>query len=301
MKVIAGSSHPDLAAEIAKALKVPLAKVERGNFANGERRVWIQDTVQGENVILVQSFSEPTDEHIIEFLLLADALERMGARHINVVIPWMGYSLQDKVFRDGEPIAAKVVANLVSNAYVKRAFLLDLHNSSTPGFFSIPTKHLSAMDMFVEYVKKHIKLDDAIVASPDFGGLKRSRVFAEKLGLDLANIDKQRNLKTGEVTIMGMNGKVAGKKVILCEDVINTGSTVVECAEFLKKQGATGVYFFATHGLFAQGGLAKIDASEVDQVIVSNSVPSQQKSSKVKYLDLAPLFASALHTWMDRG
>src|SRR5690606_38305320 len=113
-------------------------------FPNGEKRVWIKDKVRGENITIVQSFSEPTDEHIMEFLLLTDALERMGARHINVVIPWLGYSLQDKVFREGEAIAAKVVANLISHAYVKRVFLLDVHNTSIPGFFSVPTHHLTA-------------------------------------------------------------------------------------------------------------------------------------------------------------
>lgn len=296
MKIIAGSSNQELAQNIANQLSVPMADVEISYFANQEKRVWVKDSVKGENIIVVQSFSHPTDEHIMEFLLLVDALERGEARHINAVIPWMGYSLQDKVFRAGEPIAAKVVADLISNSYIKRAFLLDLHNSSTPGFFSIPTQHLSALDLFAQYVKEALPLDQAIIASPDFGGLKRARVFAEKLGLDLVNIDKHRDLHTGEVSAMGINGEVSGKTVILFDDVINTGSTVVNAAEILKKNEASSVHFLATHGIFAQDGLQRIQDSLVDSVIITNSIVHDH-SDKLRVLDVAPVFANALSTW----
>lgn len=297
MKLIAGSSNVVLAEHIGQQLGLVLSEVELSTFPNGEKRVWIKDAIQGHNVFLVQSFSEPTDEHIMEFLLLSDALERLGARHINLVLPWMGYSLQDKVFRTGEPIAAKVVANLVSNAYIKRVFLLDLHNSSTPGFFSIPTQHLSALDLFVEYARQTFDLSSFVVASPDFGGLKRARVFAEKLELDLVNIDKHRNLQTGEVTAMGINGEVAGKSIIVFDDTINGGSTVTRSAEILKQNGAQAVHFFATHGPLVKSAFEMIENSPVDSVVISNSIAHDQLTSKFKVIDVAPLFATELKAW----
>lgn len=299
MKVISGSSNPQLAQAIADQLHLSLIDVEAGKFGNDEKRVWIKDQIKGENVILVQSLSKPVDENLIELLLLADALERMGARHINVVMPWMGYSLQDKVFRNGEPISAKVVANLISNSYIKRVFVLDLHNTSTPGFFSVPTQHLSALETFADYAKQNFATKQAIVASPDFGGLKRARVFANTIGTDLVNIDKHRNLATGEVTAVGLHGEVENKIVLLFDDCIQSGSTIVESAELLKKEGAKEVHFFATHGPLVETAFAKIDKSVVDSVVVSNSIHHTQSIPKIKTIDVAPLFAQALKDWVS--
>ena len=304
MKIISGSSNPKLAQHIAAHLGLELAEVDLNTFANGERRVWVKDLVRGQNVAIVQSLSAPADAQMMELLLLIDAVERAGARHVNVVMPWMGYSLQDKVFRDGEPIAAKVVANLISNSHVKRAFLLDLHNTSTPGFFSIPTQHLSALDVFVEYIQEHfpqLHRDDCIVASPDFGGLKRSRQLAERLSLELINIDKQRDLHTGKIIEMGLGegNEVQGKTVFVFDDVINSGSTVVNAAETLKKNGAKAVHFFATHGLFANKGYERIEKSTIDTVVITNSI-AQELSPKVKVLDISKIFAEALADWMAR-
>jgi ribose-phosphate pyrophosphokinase len=298
MKIIAGSSNLPLAQNIARSLKLPLIDIDISYFANGEKRIWIKEPVKGENVIIVQSFSHPADEHIIEFLLIADALERLGARHVNAVIPWMGYSLQDKAFRVGEPIAAKMVANLVSNAYIKRAFLLDLHNSSTPGFFSIPTQHLSALNLYVEYAKQNFDLSNFVVASPDFGGLKRSRVFSEKIGVPLVNIDKHRDLGTGEIQAMGLHGDVEGKSVLLFDDAINSGATIVKSAKTLKENGAKEVHFCATHGLFADNGVERIQNSMVDSVIITNSIHHEQVPSKIKVIDVSGLFADELNGWM---
>lgn len=297
MKIISGSSNRPFAQAVAEKLGLSLIDVDISTFANGEIRVWVKEPVKGENIVLVQSFSHPTDDYIIECLLIIDALERMGARHINVVIPWMGYSLQDKVFRDGEPIAAKVVANLISNAYIKRAFLLDLHNSSTPGFFSIPTEHLTALNLFAEYAEKNFDLSNFVVASPDFGGLKRARVFAHRLELDLINIDKHRNLRTGKVEAMGVSGEVDGKSVIIYDDLINSGSTVVSAAEILKKEGAREVHFFATHGPLVPTAYHVLEESQVDSVVVSNSINHNGHTGKVKILDVSGLFAKELATW----
>lgn len=303
MKIISGSSNLPIAQGIAEKFGMTLLQTEISRFANGEKRVWIKDEVRGENVILVQSLSNPTDEHVIELLLLVDALNRMGARHINLVMPWMGYSLQDKVFREGEPIAAKVIADLISNSYIKRAFVIDLHNSSTPGFFSIPIQHISALELFASHIEKNLPLENTVVASPDFGGLKRARVFAERLNVGWVNIDKSRDLHTGEPTAHSVSGDVTGKTVVLFDDVINSGGTVIKAAELLKSQGASKVYFCATHGIFANDGIKNIQSSLVDQVIVTNSIPRPPSEvsdapSNILYLDISQLFADAIRPWL---
>lgn len=298
MKLISGTSNLPLAQKIADQLGSPLIDIEISKFANGEKRVWIKDKIAGENVSLVQSFNIPVDENIIETLLIIDALERAGARNINLIIPWLGYSLQDKVFRDGEPIAARVVADLLSNSHAKRAVLLDLHNSSIPGFFSIPTQHQLVLSAFAEYVKESFNQTETIIVSPDFGGLKRARTFAELLGLDLENIDKHRDLTTGKVTPKGVTGDVEGKICIIYDDVINTGGTVVEVAKFLKEKGAKEVHFLVTHGLFAGDGLIKMEDSSIDSVVITNSIHHLNLPPKIRVIDVSKLLADSVKTWV---
>lgn len=298
MKLISGTSNLPLAQKIAQVLGAPMIDLEISTFANGEKRIWVKDDIAGENVSLVQSFNTPVDENIVETLLIVDALERAGARHINLVIPWLGYSLQDKVFRDGEPIAARVIADLLSNSHAKRAVLLDLHNSSIPGFFSIPTQHILALKPFAQYVRDHFDLSQAIVVSPDFGGLKRARTFADELGLELGNIDKHRDLTTGHVTPKGVSGDVSGKICLIYDDVINTGGTVVEVAKFLKEKGAREVHFLVTHGLFASEGMQKMEDTSIDSVVITNSIHHPELPSKIKTIDSASLFAESIKTWV---
>lgn len=300
MKIVSGSSNRPLAQAIAASLNLPVIDVDISKFPNGEKRIWLKEPVRGENIILVQSLSNPTDENIVELLLMVDALERAGARHVNAVIPWMGYSIQDKVFREGEPLAAKVIASLISHGYIKRVFLLDLHNSSIPGFFSIPTHHLSAIQLFIDYVKKNFDLKDCIVASPDFGGLKRARLFASALGLELTNIDKLRDLDTGKVEAKDLHGDVTGKEVLVFDDFINSGSTVESSAALLKENGAKAVHFFATHGIFANNGQERVQNSQIDTVVVTNSIPQLTKAEKLKVVDVTPIFAEALASWMPQ-
>ena len=298
MKLLSGSSNLPLATKIAKNLNIDMLNVEITKFDNGEKRVWIKNDIAGENICLIQSFDQPVDENIIEILLLIDALERAGARHINFIIPWMGYSLQDKVFRDGEPIAARVIANIISNTYVKRVTLLDLHNSSIPGFFSIPTHHILALKPFTEYVQDNFNLSEAVVVSPDFGGLKRARTFADTLSLELENIDKHRDLYTGKVTPKGLSGDVTGKICLIYDDVINTGGTVVETAKFLKEKGAKEVHFLVTHGLFAGDGLEKMTDESIDSVVITNSVQHDDLPEKINIVDVTPILSQAIKAWI---
>jgi ribose-phosphate pyrophosphokinase len=298
MKLLAGSSNLPLAQKVSAKLGLPLVEVETATFTNGERRIWIQEQLAGEDVVIIQSFSNPVDEHIMEFLLLADATERLGARNIHAVIPWLGYSLQDKVFMPGEPIAAKVVANLVSTANINRVYLLDLHNSSTPGFFSIPSAHLSAMSLFVDEVHQRFAGKNLSVASPDFGGLKRARQFASVLETDLVNIDKTRDLRTGEVTAVGLQGSVKDKVVLLFDDVIVSGSTVVETSELLKQEGATEVHFFATHGPLVPEAIQKLANSSIDSLFVTNSIQHTELPENCREVDISGLIVSSLQEWL---
>ncbi len=308
MNIIAGSSNPQLAQAIFLALKKKVPEItsqyidlEITKFANDEKRIWLKNEkqVRGRKVCLVQSFSQPVDENLIETLLIIDALERLGAKEVSLIIPWLGYSLQDKVFRPGEAIAAKVVADMLSNSFVSRVFLLDLHNPSIPGFFSVPTYHLSADQLFVDYLQTAGYLNNAVVVSPDFGGLKRARHLASTLQLPLLNIDKSRDLATGAVTAHALHGgKIAGKNALLFDDVIVSGGTAVSIANLLKQEGAKQVIFTATHGIFCNDGLRKIAQSQLDQVIISNSIAQSTLTDKIKQIDLSALFVNALLDWI---
>ncbi len=298
MKLISGSSNQDLAKIISQKLKIEMIDIDISKFANDEKRIIIKKELHGEDICLVQSFSTPVDENIIELLLITDALERMGAKDISLVLPWMGYSLQDKVFNNNSPVSAKVVANLISNSYIKRVYLLDLHNTSIPGFFSIPVYHLSAINLFIDYSKKTLDLNNSIVVSPDFGGLKRARDFAQKLNLNLININKHRDPKTNKVTPLSITGNVKDKICLIFDDVLNTGGTVYETAKFLKNKGATKVHFLITHGIFAQDSIKLLNNKYIDSIVVTNSITQSKKSNNNKVIDCSPIFIDKLKKWL---
>jgi ribose-phosphate pyrophosphokinase len=298
MKLLSGSSNLPFAASLADKLSLPLVETEISKFGNGEHRIWLKESLAGEDVLVVQSLSKPTDENIMELLLMIDAVERLGARDVHVIIPWLGYSLQDKVFRPGEPIAIKVVANLISNSYVRRVYLMDLHNTSTPGFFSVPTVHISAAELFVKYSKDTFNLENAVVASPDFGGLKRARQFASDLNLDLVNIDKHRDVHSGQITSAILHGEVENKIVLIFDDTIQSGGTVKEAAESLKSAGASEVHFFATHGPMSPKATDIINTCPIDSVVVTNSIEHLHDNTRVQVLDSSALFVSAIEQWL---
>lgn len=275
-----------------------MVNAEIRTFPNGEKYVRILDQVVGEDVVLVQSFNQPVDEHLIEFILLADALERGGAREVHAVIPWLGYSLQDKLFLSGEALSAKVCADLISNSYIKRVILLDLHNHSIPGFFSIPTQVLSSLELLAQQIEGSVDYSKLVVASPDFGGLKRAREFAKRLNAPLINIDKQRDLITGQVQATALHGDAHGKTVVVFDDCIVGGGTVAETAKVLKENGAESVTFVATHGLFVGDGQTIVQDSPVDSVLVTNSIKHDQLAAKITQISVADLFASSIKQWL---
>lgn len=287
MKIVSGSSNPALAQNIADQLKTTVIPCDISKFANGESRIKVGLEAKGQDILLIQSFSVPVDEHIIETLLIADALERLGARSVQLFVPWFGYSFQDKVFLPGQPLSAKVIARIIESAYIQKVYLLDLHNISIPGFFSIPTYHLTVMDTFVGHVKKHFDLSDAVVASPDYGGLKRARSFANELKLDLASVEKHRDLQTGEVTTAKLEGDVKGKTVFIFDDAILSGATTIEVSKILKEHGAKAVHFFATHGVFTGQAPHNLVDSPVDSVIITNSIARENIPEKIQVLDVS--------------
>jgi ribose-phosphate pyrophosphokinase len=287
MKIVSGSSNPVLAQNIADQLKTAVIACEISKFANGETRLQISPEAKGQDILLVQSFSVPVDEHIIETLLIADALERLGARSVKLFVPWFGYSFQDKVFLPGQPLSAKVIARIVESTCIEKVYLLDLHNISIPGFFSIPTYHLTVMETFVRHIKKHFKLDQAVVASPDYGGLKRARSFANELKLELASVEKHRDLQTGEVTTAKLEGDVKGKNVFIFDDAILSGATTIEVSRTLKEHGAEAVHFFATHGVFTGDAPHNLIDSPVDSVIITNSIARANTPEKIQVLDVS--------------
>lgn len=293
-------SNQKLSSKIAGQLGTKLSKIELGHFANGELKIRIAEEVEGQKCIVVQSFSRPCNEHIVEFLLITDALYRLGADKILAVIPWMAYSPQDKVFRKGEPLSAKVIGSIVSGSLVDRIFTFDIHNESIAGFFSKPLEHLSGDMLFVKYISKNINLKNAVIVSPDFGAIKRSRIFANTLDLDHLIIDKTRDRKNGKVSIVGISGSVKGKDCFIFDDFISTGQTAIIIAEKLKQWGAGKVIFSATHHFNVDGVSKKLQESKIDEVLISDTIDTVNldKFSKIKVLTTAKIIGKNLKKWI---
>lgn len=294
MKIISGSSNLALAESLALQLNSPLISCEINKFANGEKRITVKGEVKNSEILLIQSFSDPVDEHIIETMLIADALERLGTKSVSLFIPWFGYSFQDKVFSPGQPLSAKVIAKIIESNSIKKVYFMDLHNTSIPGFFSLPTHHLTAMSLFVEHIKRSFDLKNSIVASPDFGGLKRARQFADNLNLELVGVEKRRDYKTGNVTTTKLDGDVKNKIVLIFDDAILSGQTTIEVAKLLKEKGAKEVHFFATHGVFTGSAVEDLGNSEVDSVIITNSISHPKNFKKITVLDISKSLIEAL-------
>lgn len=290
MNVLAGSSNPQLAEKIASLLQTSVVPREISLFANGEKRVIVDTGVRGKDVLIVQAFSRPVDEHVVETLLLADAVKRAGAKNIRLFLPWFGYSFQDKVFREGEPLSAEVLARVLDTVRAKEIFFLDLHNSfQIPRFFKTKTRHLSAGSVFAQYIQENHHLENALVVSPDYGGMMRSQQFAQALQLPIAVIKKRRDLNTRKIVSSELEGDVRGKTVFVFDDAIFSGGTTVEISQLLKENGATAVHFFATHGLFTGTARETLANSAVDNVVTTNSLPQEAGTGNITVLDISPV------------
>ena len=294
MMIFSGSSSPELAGKIADNLGIKLGDVSRTHFKNGEIYVKFNESVRGADVFVIQTCSEPINDHIMELLIMIDALKRASAAVINAVIPHYGYARQDKKSEGREPISARLLADLLMVAGVDRVILVDLHTATIQGFFDVPVDHVTAIPIISKYFDDK-KIKDGVVVSPDVGGVKRASIFAKRLHLPLAILDKRRpapNMAEMEHIV----GDVKGKEVIIFDDMIDTGGTLLNAVEMLKRHGARKVYIGATHPIFSGDALSRMEASEVDEIIVLDTIPmrSSYNHEKIKILSIAPLLAKTI-------
>jgi ribose-phosphate pyrophosphokinase len=272
LKLVAGTSNLPLAESIAGVLDTRLTKVDIKRFADQEIFVEIKENVRGADVYVVQSTSYPANDHLMELLILIDALRRASAKRITTVIPYFGYARQDRKTQARVPISAKLVANLITHAGADRVMTLDLHAGQIQGFFDIPTDNLFAAPVMVADIKaRYGDLKDLTVVSPDVGGVARARALAKRIGAPLAIIDKRRE-KANESEVMNVIGTVAGQRCILIDDMIDTGGTLINAADALLKEGATDVSAYLSHGVLSNGAPARIAASRLKELVITDSI-----------------------------
>jgi ribose-phosphate pyrophosphokinase len=298
--LFSGSSNVPLASEIAKLLHVNLGKVDLTRFADGELRPWIQEDLRDKTVVVIESLSFPMDEHIMEMVLVGDAIRRMAPKNMIAVIPYMGYSRQDKLHRPGEPISARVIAKFLEVSMFSEMICVDLHNDAIVGFFQVPVTHISALPVLAEEIKR-MNLKDPVIISPDVGGVKRARNFAYKLDLPMVVMEKKRYLDKNDTSeVFQVIGDVKGKTAIIVDDIIATGGTTVQGAKSLKDAGAASVIVMTTHGVLAGDAVANLTNAQLDRVIVTNSIdiPKEKKFPKLDVVSIAPLVADAISTLM---
>jgi ribose-phosphate pyrophosphokinase len=295
LKIFTGNAHRDLAKEIAKYLKCPVGQAMVGRFPDGEVDVKVVDNVRGADVFVIQPTSYPANDNLMELLLLVDALRRASAWRVTAVMPYYGYGRQDRKAEPRVPISAKLVANLVSASGVNRVLTMDLHAGQIQGFFDLPVDHLYSNPVLIEYFKKKKLVNDkVVVVSPDAGGTERARAFAKRLKTGLAIIDKRRP-SPNEASVLHVIGEVQGKVALIIDDMVDTGGTLVKAAQALKDGGATRIFAAAAHGILAGPALERLNASPIEELVITNTVPLNGKSSdRLKVLSVAPILGEAI-------
>ncbi|MBM3205340.1 ribose-phosphate pyrophosphokinase [Candidatus Shapirobacteria bacterium] len=312
IKIVGGRSHPALARKIAQSLKVPLIPTETKAFVDGEIYVRILKNIRGDDVFVVQSLCSPVNEHLMELLIIIDALRRASADKINVVCPYLAYSRQDRKAASREPITAKLLANLLTKAGASRILTVDLHTDQIQGFYDIPVDHIVGYPRFADYLlrKKHKKM---VVVAPDIGGVKRGRKMAGLMRVPLAIIDKRRS-NHNQSEVINIIGEVKGQTAVIVDDIIDTAGTITQAAQVLKQKGAADVILCATHGLLSGEACQRLQNSPASQVLLLDTVPlpKEKKISKIKVITLAPLLTKvikrihqgksvgALFTWEEK-
>ena len=296
IKLVAGNSNPPLAQGIADYLKTPLAKAVVRRFADMEVFVEIQENVRGADCFVIQSTSFPTNDHIMELLIIMDALRRSSARRITAVIPYSGYARQDRKPGPRTPISAKLIANLITRAGADRVMTLDLHAGQIQGFFDIPTDNLYASPLMVRDIRERFKLDNLMVVSPDVGGVVRARGLAKRINAPLAIIDKRRE-RAGESEVMNVIGDCAGYTCILVDDIVDSGGTLVNAADALLEQGATDVYAYISHGVLSGGAVARVTGSRLKELVITDSIQPTKavlEAKNIRALPIASLIGEAI-------
>jgi len=292
VKLFASSQSRDLAKKIAKALDITLGKVELQRFKDGEFKPSFKESIRGKRVFIVGSTFAPSD-NLMEVLLMIDAAKRASAEFIDVVIPYFGWARQERKDEPRVPIAAKLVANMLEAAGASRIITMDLHADPIQGFFEIPVDHLYSSTIFVPYIQK-LNLDKLVIASPDMGGSKRAYAYSKFLKSDVVICYKQRK-RANVIGSMELIGDVRGKNVVLVDDIIDTGGTLVKAAQLMKEKGAESIRAVCTHALLSDNAQERIANSEILELVVTDSIPRKILSKKIKVLSCAPLFADVMH------
>ena len=296
IKLVAGNSNPKLAEAIGAYLHTPLAKAVVRRFADMEIFVEIQENVRGSDVFVIQSTSFPANDHLMELLIIIDALRRSSARRITAVVPYFGYARQDRKPGPRTPISAKLVANLITHAGADRVMTLDLHAGQIQGFFDIPTDNLFSAPVMVADIKSRFDLSNLMVVSPDVGGVVRARALAKRIDAQLAIVDKRRE-RPGESEVMNVIGDVEGKRCILVDDIIDSGGTLVNAADALLARGATEVHAYITHGVLSGGAVSRVTASNLKELVITDSIQPTEAvrvARNIRVISIASLLAEAV-------
>jgi len=293
--IFSGNSNRDLALGICDKLSFKLADAMVTRFSEGEVRVKINENVRGKDVFIVQPTCTPVNENLMELLIMIDALKRASSGRITAVIPYFGYARQDRKDQPRVPITAKLIANLLTVSGANRILTMDLHAGQIQGFFDIPLDHLFSIGVFVDYFTKK-KLDNVCIVSPDVGGIKTARAYAKRMGAGLAIVDKRR-INPEETEVMNILGEVKGRDVVLVDDIIATGTSIIEAVNFLKKLGAKDIYAAISHGVLSGAAtIEKINNSPLKELVITNTIPltKEKEISKIKVLSIAELLAEAI-------
>lgn len=294
LQVFSCNSNPELAQEIVEKIGIPLGDAEVGRFSDGEILIRLNESVRGSDVYVIQSTCHPVNQHLMELLVMVDALRRASARTINVVVPYYGYARQDRKARARDPITAKLVANLIETAGADRLITMDLHATQIQGFFDIPVDQLLGVPILAEYFKEK-NLEEVVVVSPDHGGVIRARRMAERLGAPIAIIDKRRP-EPNVAEVMSIVGDVKGKTAIIIDDIIDTAGTISLAANALLEYGAKEVYACCTHPVFSGPAIERIKQANIREMVVTNTIPlpAEKKLDKIRSLSVAPLIGEAI-------
>jgi ribose-phosphate pyrophosphokinase len=296
MKLISGNSNRPLAESIASYLQLPMTKAVVRRFNDMEIFVEIQENVRGQDMFVVQSTSFPANDHLMELLIIIDALRRSSAKRITAVIPYFGYARQDRKPGPRTPISAKLVANIITHAGADRVLTMDLHAGQIQGFFDIPTDNLFAGPVFVRDIKQHNDVSNTVVVSPDVGGVVRARALAKRLDCPLAIVDKRRE-KAGESEVMNIIGEVEGKSCVLIDDIVDSGGTLCNAADALLAQGAKDVSAYITHGVLSGGAVARITGSKLKNLVITDSIQPTEAvriARNIRVLPIASLIGEAV-------
>ena len=296
MKLVSGNSNRPLAEAIAAYLNIPLTKCMVRRFADMEVFVEIEENVRGEDLFVVQPTSFPANDHLMELLIIIDALKRASADRITAVLPYYGYARQDRKPGPRTPISAKLVANLITRAGADRVLTLDLHAGQIQGFFDIPTDNLFAAPAMVRDIKENFDLGNVLVVSPDVGGVVRARGLAKRIGAPLAIVDKRRE-QAGESEVMNIIGEVEGMSCILVDDIVDSGGTLCNAADALLEKGATDVSAYITHGVLSGGAVARITSSKLKALVITDSIQATEAvrvSRNIRVISIADLIGEAI-------